>query len=159
MVYLNIDTELGIIGLGNKPHEAPGPTVGKGAATVEIWAQNLRPVTEDHVEVNGVTVYKMEEPDRTFNRVEPGHAVLNLPIGKPGFAFADTARFDPNTLERFKMWNGRPEVTVIKDGEVLAKNVKEYESSWLHRPVVQAGIGVVGVAIATGFIGRWLGWW
>jgi len=29
----------------------------------------------------------------------------------------------------------------------------------LQRPAVQAGLGVAGVAVATGFIGRWLGWW
>jgi len=29
----------------------------------------------------------------------------------------------------------------------------------LERPVVQAGLGVAGVAIATGIAGRWLGWW
>jgi len=29
----------------------------------------------------------------------------------------------------------------------------------LERPTVQAGLGVVGVTVATGIIGRWLGWW
>jgi len=29
----------------------------------------------------------------------------------------------------------------------------------LERPVVQAGLGAVGVAIATGIVGRWLKWW
>jgi len=30
---------------------------------------------------------------------------------------------------------------------------------FLERPMVQAGLGIVGVAVATGFVGRWLGWW
>jgi len=29
----------------------------------------------------------------------------------------------------------------------------------LEKPVVQAGLGVVGVAVATGIVGRWLEWW
>jgi len=29
----------------------------------------------------------------------------------------------------------------------------------LERPAVQAGLGVVGLGVATGFIGRWLNWW
>jgi len=29
----------------------------------------------------------------------------------------------------------------------------------LERPAVQAGLGVTGIVIATGLIGRWLDWW
>jgi len=45
--------------------------------------------------------------------------------------------------------------------ETLAEGVIEY--TWyvspLANPMVKTGVGVVGVAVATGFIGRWLDWW
>jgi len=35
----------------------------------------------------------------------------------------------------------------------------EWSKPLLERPAVQAGLGVVGVGIATGIVGRWLNWW
>jgi len=45
--------------------------------------------------------------------------------------------------------------------KTVAKGVTEYTwyvSPWAN-PVVKAGLGVIGVAIATGFIGSQLNWW
>jgi len=46
-------------------------------------------------------------------------------------------------------------VATLQPGETFAIDLRPL----LQRPTVQAGLGVVGVAVATGFIGRWLGWW
>jgi len=47
-----------------------------------------------------------------------------------------------------------------KVGEITEKDLPfTVYSSPLQRPMVQAGIGVAGVAIATGIVGRWLDWW
>jgi len=35
----------------------------------------------------------------------------------------------------------------------------EWSKPLLERPVVQTGLGVAGVAIATGLVGKWLDWW
>jgi len=45
--------------------------------------------------------------------------------------------------------------------ELLAEDVMEYTwyvSPWAN-PTVRAGVGIVGVAVATGVISKWLGWW
>ena len=33
-----------------------------------------------------------------------------------------------------------------------------YMTAW-DNPMVKAGVGVVGIGVATGIVGRWLGWW
>jgi len=45
--------------------------------------------------------------------------------------------------------------------ETLATMQKEYTwyvSPWVN-PTVKAGVGIAGIAVATGAITKWLGWW
>jgi len=62
-------------------------------------------------------------------------------------------------------WHDR----ILFDDEVLIENVNEvtegtvftlpgWQPFW-ERPTVKAGVGVIGVTVATGIIGRWLDWW
>jgi len=43
--------------------------------------------------------------------------------------------------------------------EKAVKDLLGMEKGFWEKPAVQAGLGVTGAAIATGFVGRWLGWW
>jgi len=47
----------------------------------------------------------------------------------------------------------------LNDDLVARGKSYTYEMPALRRPLVKAGLGVAGVAIATGLIGKWLNWW
>jgi len=161
MPYLNIDTKKGIVAMGVKPYQVEAPAE-EGSCKLEVWANKIDPVEENRTEYKDVLLYRMEPGDMEL--VEPGHAVYSGHVAHaaeaPPYAnvFNDSMTFDPGTLEAFRVWNAKPNVTIVKDGEVIARNVQSYDSRPLHRPIVQAGIGI-GAVIVTGLIGRWLDWW
>jgi len=158
MGYLNIDTQAGVLAVGNSPYEVSGPMERQRDVIVELWAEEIEQVTEPE-EVPGIPGLASVW-DGDFEIVEAGHAWGRTSVGAASpNVFQDSILFERKTLGRFRVERADPPITVIRDGEVLARNVEEYESSLLHRPMVQAGLGIVGVAVATGFVGRWLGWW
>jgi len=52
------------------------------------------------------------------------------------------------------------EVDFYLNGDLVARGKSHtYEMPLLRRPLVKAGLGVAGAAVATGFIGKLLDWW
>jgi len=165
MPYLNIDTEIGIAGIGSWPYPVKSGFEGEaGSAKMEIWADDLD-VPPKGTDVDGIRVYPAERPEYTIDE-EGTHYEYDGEIGGPTAEpvdkgqWADTVTFDPKTLRGFVVWSADPNITVVKDGEVLARNVASFDARpLLWRKEVQVGLGIAGVAIATGFVGRWLDWW
>jgi len=157
MSYLNIDTEIGIIGQGGRPWKNTGPQRG-GIIELEIWGKSLR--NAERQTIDDTTAAPFEEGE--FRKREVGHWLLRVHTPPQDRPFADSAFFDE--LDAFRVENvedikGKG-VTIVKDGKVIARNVQSYDSRpLLQRPNVQMGLGIAGVAIATGFVGRWLDWW
>jgi len=108
-------------------------TVVKGGKTVEKFEQ----MEGDSIDNNGLTW----EVDRDVDAIvleagghtNSGNAVVYVNHEKAHV-------FPPVEKDRqWRQWTWKPPL--------------------LQRPVVQAGLGVVGVAVATGLIGKWLDWW
>jgi len=160
MPYLNIDTKKGIIAHGTGSMEPLDLSPEPGTCFFEAWANGIRRIREDGVEYKGKTLYKMEP-----GGVEDGYlwyaqskdfkerGGVSNPENDP---YVDAAVFESGKLHKFRVWGAEPNITVIKDGEIVAENVKEYQS-WM--PLWQkATIGVGAVALV-GVIGRWADWW
>jgi len=151
MPYINIDTGKGIIAHGTAPLKAKGPSE-QGRAKVEVWAKGIEPVRENKHEYKGQTLYRMEPG--TIKSYKMGHLVYSGSVKFPeNNPFNDSATFTPDGLEAFRVWGAKPNVTVVKDGEVIARNVQSYDSRPLwQRPAVQKIGLALGAATAVGLV-------
>jgi len=127
MTYLNVDTELGIIGLGGSPHEAEGPKEREGSADLELSAANVDFLKGERITVDGIRVDGLE-PDEESQKF-PLFGKCSMYI-RSDWEFADTVKYKPGTLAWFHIRNAEPRVTVVKDGEVLAENRESY--TWIR---------------------------
>jgi len=151
MAYLNIDTKNGWFGLGTAPYKAKGAPE-PGSTKVELWAEGIERVTGSK-KVDDIRLSAWDEP---LEFPEVNHVRSEAGVGGGARPFKDTLLFRPGTLSKFRVWDADPPVTVIKDGEVLAEDVTEWQN-WMpmwQKVAISAGVVVVGAAVT-----KALDWW
>jgi len=150
MSYLNIDTEIGVIGQGGRPWRESGPQRG-GVIELEIWGKGLRNASGEKIDDTSAAPFEEGE----IREKEVGHWLLKVHTPPQDRPFADSCFFDE--LDAFRVKNVKnlkgEGVTVVKDGEAIARNVQSYDSRPLwQRPAVQKiGLGL-GAATAVGLV-------
>jgi len=141
--------------------------VGTDEHTVEIRTEGPDILYEITVQAEDVENIGMEPEEWSGRRVEDGKVIFTGVAGPP----ADSVRATNISMARCRVREGSDvpafnAVYVDKTAkepkrETLATMQKDYTwyvSPWAN-PMVKAGVGVVGVTVATGIIGRWLDWW
>jgi len=123
-------------------------------------------LTIDAERVENINLKDYEWENRT---VEDGKLIIRGDTTKLG---RDRVRIIGPTSVRCQVQKDRPgakyfdatfvdETVAEPERETLATMQKDYTwypSIW-HRPYVKEATAVVGVAVATGIVGKWLGWW
>lgn len=150
MSYLNIDTEIGVIGTGGRPWKNTGPQRG-GIIELEIWGKDLRNASGEKIDDTSAAPFEEGE----IREKEVGHWLLKVHTPPQDRPFADSCFFDE--LDAFRVKNVKnlkgEGVTVVKDGETIAKNVQSYDSRPLwQRPAVQKIGLALGAATAVGLV-------
>jgi len=137
--------------------------------TVEFESEGYENIMREETTAEGAR-WPEWPPTRT---AENRYIVQNeVARGKPEVYADKFSVMDPTSVT-FSMWKREDNAVSLLDvyfvdrtvsppiEELIAEGVEEhtwYVSPWAN-PAVKTGVGIVGVAVATGAITKWLGWW
>jgi len=146
-------TEEGIVGLTTPPDEWGTADQGEEATWI-VEGESIQNLTLDAgAEKIASDRWKIQEHIGEYSdllRVKGIRAVELVETNKP-ITVVENPEPNGTGPEGVRQWN--------VNGKVKGSFRKYEWSPLLRQPMVQAGLGVVGVGTAIGIAGRWLGWW
>jgi len=144
--------------IGPGPERAPTVSLQKEEEAWLLSIQGMTAVAKIHTDAD-LTKYSYE--DSTLEETDYGWRAKYV-VGRGADDLYILGSFSKIEVEgkETKFDTKVSDTVYYKDDEKVATGVKHtYMPPLLERPMVQAGIGIVGVGVATGLVGRWLGWW